>query len=93
MNEFEQSVYNTWLATNRQQKNMPYKLRKDFSKLDDESKNYVKNISSKLLRLKIPINEFFVAPFKFWDDTSYMPLQFYTSQKAVIAWKKTFANH
>ena len=62
MNKFEQSVYNTWLATNRQQKNMPYKLRKDFSKLDDESKNYVKNISSKLLRLKIPINEFFVAP-------------------------------
>jgi hypothetical protein len=92
MDWYEQSVYNTWLSTNRRQKNQPYKNRKDFSTLDDESTNYVRVIARKLKRLNIPLDEFFVAPFKFWDDTNYMPLHFYTSQKAVIAWKKTFAN-
>jgi|TARA_B110000858_G_C17549868_1_gene357521 hypothetical protein len=92
MSKYEQSVYNTWLSTVRQQSNKPYRLRKDFTKLDDESKNYVKKIASKLRRLNIPLDEFFVAPFKFWDDTKHMPLHFYTSQKALIAWKKTFAN-
>ena len=93
MNKFEQSVYNTWLSTIKQQNNKPYKLRKDFTTLDDKSKNCVIKIAMKLKRLKISPQEFFVAPFKFWDDTTHMPLTFYTTQKALIAWKKIFANH
>lgn len=92
MTQREKLVYNTWLVTNKGRANKPFRYRKNFDNMDESTQALVKKINSTITRLKIPVEEFFVAPFELWHDTTYMPLDFYTKHKAVAAWKKIFAN-
>lgn len=92
MTEYDQLIYNTWLAVTKKSNNKPYRLRKDFSSMDDETVNCVKNIARKLTRLNINPEEFFSAPYKLWQDTTHLPIIWYTKHKAITTWKKVFAN-
>jgi hypothetical protein len=87
----EQRIYNTWLLTNRRQQGKPGRPRKKFDNMDESTVVCIEKISKTLKRLDINLDQFFVAPFQLWPDTTYMPLDFYTKHKAIITWKKIFA--
>jgi hypothetical protein len=92
-------IYNTYLRISRSKKNLPFKLRKDFSNIQNEEKYPV------LLKLEnffkrnpyVNLNDFFEAPYNVYEDEKDFGLEFYLSQKAVKIYnlyqkKKTFSD-
>ena len=87
--ENEKSIYNTYLATSRSAKNKPFKLRKNFAKLETDD-NYI--YVQKLARFfdnhpNIKQQEFFKAPFVLHPEEDFH-LEFFTKPRAV----KTYVN-
>jgi hypothetical protein len=88
MTEFQQRIYNTWLRVTRTSQNKPFRLRKNFTSLNESTNTALLKLESFFLRNKtIAMDDFFVAPFKLYDDTSNMPLSFYTTLKAIKVYK------
>jgi len=94
-----EDIYNTYLRISRSEKNLPYKLRRDFSNIEKDE-NY-----AVLLKLEnffkrnpyVNLNDFIEAPYKIYEDEKYFDLNFYISQKAVKAYnlyqkKKTYSD-
>lgn len=92
-----EDIYNTYLRIQRTKKNLPFKLRKDFS--DIQSHEHYPT----LLKLEnffkrnnyVNLNDFFLAPYEIYNDEKHFNLDFYLSQKAVKIYtlyqkKKTF---
>lgn len=92
-----ETIYNTYLRISRSKKNLPYKLRKNFSSIQNEE------IYPCLLKLEnffkrnqyVNLNDFFEAPYLLYEDESFFNLDFYLSQKAIKAYnifqrKKTY---
>lgn len=89
MTDFEKSVYNSFLATSRSAQNKPFKIRKNFKNFEDSS-NYIH--LQRLCRLfarnpSITPQQFFLAPYKIWEDGGYFDLRFYTTPKALKIYK------
>lgn len=88
MTEFQQRIYNTWLRVTRTSQNKPFRLRKNFTNLNESTNLSLLKLESFFQRNKtIDMDDFFVAPFKLYDDTSNMPLSFYTTLKAIKVYK------
>ena len=84
LSQFEEHIYNTYLKTQRQQSNKPYKIRKDFKSLEDHKKVLLKKLSNFFNKFKhIDVEKFFKAPFFVYKDETYFDLQYYTSLKAI----------
>lgn len=83
----EQNIYNTHLAVSRKVKHEPFKIRRDFSKLE-ESKLAMLAKLARLFASYPSINQecFFYAPYRIYDDSTYYPLDFYTTHKAVVCY-------
>jgi hypothetical protein len=94
-----EQIYNTYLRVSRSKKNLPFKLRKDFSNIQNEERY------STLLKLEnffkrnayVNLNDFFEAPYNVYEDEKDFGLDFYLSQKAVKIYnlyqkKKTFSD-
>jgi len=87
LNQFEKQIYNTFLRISRTQKKLPYKSRKDFSKLSETNFLYIKKIAIFLTKFKhIKCEEYFLAPFIVYPDTDFFELQYFTTLKAVKAY-------
>jgi hypothetical protein len=85
--EFDKFIYNTYLRVSRSNNKLPFKIRKDFEKLDDKSFVSIKKISSFLKRFPhIKVEDFFRAPFALYTDEKYFPLEFFLSLKATKAY-------
>lgn len=85
--DFEKHLYNTFLKTARSSANKPYRLRKDFSNLDDLSVAYLKRLSTFFKNhAEICAEEFFSAPYKLYKDEAYYDLKYFTSLKAIKAY-------
>ncbi len=83
MTEFEQQIYNYYLASSRSNQNKPYTRRVNFDGVDESTKLYLYKLSKFFARHKsINIKSFFDAPFKIYKDSTYYNLQFYTTLKA-----------
>lgn len=81
--EFEKQIYNNHLVVSRRGK--PFKLRKNFSKLDEDKVISLQKLS-KLFNEYPNLNqeEFFEAPHKVYpDEDTHYPLDFYTKPKAI----------
>lgn len=80
-----ENIYNTYLRISRSKKNLPYKIRKDFSDIQN-NQNY-----TTLLKLEnffkrnsyVNMNDFFEAPYLVYEDEKDFNLDFYLSQKAI----------
>ena len=87
VSKFEQYIYNNFLMSARTANNLPYKLRKDFSKMKDIDINNLKKLSIFFNKFKhIKIEEFFNAPYKVYSDEKYFDLDYYTTLKATKAY-------
>ena len=89
MEEFDQSIYNTYLAVSRSVNGKPFKLRKDFSKFH-ENKHYMAVLKLGKFFKKFPhidVNSFFEAPFFVYEE-DHFDLEFFCTQKAVATYTK-----
>ena len=85
MTSQEKHIYNSYLRISRSRQNKPFKLRKDFSKFeDDKNYKYVIKLSNILSRNKsIDLEEYISAPYEVYDDHEHYDLKFYTTQRAI----------
>jgi len=87
ISEFDKFVYNTFLRITRSRNKLPFKLRKNFEKLDDKVYVQIKKLSSFLKRFPhIKIDDFFNAPYELYPDENYFPIEYFTSLKATKAY-------
>lgn len=92
-----ENIYNTYLKISRSRKNLPYKLRKDFSDIGNH-KDYTTLLKLESFFQRNPyvnINDFFDAPYKIYKEENHFDLNFFLSQKAIKLYnifqrKKTF---
>lgn len=85
--DFDKYVYNSYLKVLRSKNNKPYKLRKDFSTLNDETFVYLKKLVNFFCRNKdIKPEEFFSASFNVYSDSPFLDLKYFTSLKATKAY-------
>jgi hypothetical protein len=89
MKEEEKSCYNTYLRISRSIKNEPFKLRKDFTDFEKDTKyEYVKRLVTFFNQYPhIDMETFFKAPFLIYKDEKYFPLEYFLTQKAVKAYR------
>lgn len=86
LTDFEQRIYNTYLATSRSALGKPFTLRKDFSKFDESDPNYVyiKKLGMFFKKFShIDMRMYFRAPFEIYKDGEQYELRFFATQKAV----------
>ena len=85
MTSQEKHVYNSYLRISRSRQNKPFKLRKDFSKFE-EDKNYkfvIKLINVLNRNKSIDLEDFLNAPYDVYGDNDQYDLKFYTTQRAI----------
>jgi hypothetical protein len=83
-----ETVYNKWLAVTRSQRNKPFRLRQDFSNIENEEfyPHLVKLTDFFKRHPNLFQDEFFIAPFKLYPNSKgYYNLKFYASQKGLVA--------
>jgi len=87
ISEHDKFVYNTFLRITRTRNNLPFKLRKNFEKVNNETFVQIKKLSSFLKRFPhIKIDDFFNAPYELYPDEKYFPIEYFTSLKATKAY-------
>ena len=85
--EYEKHIYNTFLRVSRSRNKQPFKLRKNFEKVDNELYVGLKKVSSFLKRFPhIKIEDYFNAPYNLYPDEQYFPLEYFHSLKATRAY-------
>lgn len=84
ISEFEKQIYNNHLVVSRKIKGDPFKIKKDFSNLEEEKIISLQKLS-KLFKNHPNIiqDDFFMAPHKIYPDDCYYSLDFYTTPKAI----------
>jgi len=84
ISEFEKQIYNNHLVASRKSKGEAFKLKKDFSNLEEDKVVSLQKLSRLFNNYPNLIQEdFFMAPHKLYPDESYYPLEFYTKPKAI----------
>jgi len=86
LSDFEQKVYNTYLATSRSALRKPFTLRKDFSKFTETDPNYrfIKKLGAFFTKHpQVDMKVYFMAPFEIYKDGETYDLKFFASQKAI----------
>jgi len=85
--DFDKYIYNTYLKVLRSNNNKPYKLRKDFSTLNDEAFVYLKKIVNFFNRNKeVKPEDFFSASFIVYKDSPFLDLKHFSTLKATKAY-------
>ena len=87
LTDFDELIYNTYLRISRTAKDQPFKYRKDFAALDDNTKYLLKKIAIFLGKHPhINLNDFILAPYKIYPDENHFNLDYYISLKATKAY-------
>jgi hypothetical protein len=88
MTDIQKEIYNSYLCALAKANNRPYKPRKNFSTLDDDTLNY-------LYRLEVFFTQFkHINPFNFFNASfeyrkiSYIPLSDFIKHSAVVAYSR-----
>ena len=88
ISEKEKTIYNNHLVATRKAKGEPFRIRRDFSKLEAEKLEILQRLS-KFFDEYPHINQedFFMAPYETYDD-DYHALDYYTTGKAVSCYSR-----
>lgn len=84
ISEFEKQIYNNHLIASRKAKNEPYRIKKDFSNLEEDKVIALQKLSKLFNNYpNLLQDDFFIAPHKIYPEDSYYSLEFYTTPKAI----------
>jgi hypothetical protein len=86
LTDFEQRIYNCYLATTRSALGKPFTLRKDFSDFNESDPNYrwIKKLSGFFVKFpQVDMRTYFRAPFEIYKDGESYDLKFFATQKAI----------
>ena len=84
LTELEKQIYNAYLIASRTAKDKPFKLRRDFTKVDDKTFIILKKLSSLFTSNRnVNIADFFKAPYSYYGAEEYFDLQYFMSPKAI----------
>lgn len=84
ISEFEKQIYNNHLVASRKAKGEAFKIKKDFSNLEEDKVISLQKLSKFFKNYSNIIQEdFFMAPHKIYPDDAYYSLDFYTTPKAI----------
>lgn len=89
VSNLQKQIYNTFLRVSRQKQNKPFKLREDFSAFETDEKyptilkleNFFNNYKH------INLEDFFAAPYEFYNENTYYSLDYYNTLKAVQVYR------
>lgn len=86
--DFQEKIYNVYLAESRKAKNLPYKGRKNFQNLNETIRLCLIKLE-KLFKNNpdININDFFKAPYVIYPQGETFLLNFFVTQKAIKIYK------
>lgn len=83
VSELEKQIYNSYLIASRVAKNKPFKLRHDFTKLDDKTYIYLKKLSLLFEHNKnVNISDFFKASYEYLE-VEHLDIQYFVTPKAI----------
>lgn len=84
ISEFQKQIYNNHLVSSRKAKGEAFKIKKDFTNLEDDKVISLEKLSRLFNSYPNVLQEdFFMAPHKIYTDVDYYPLEFYTKPKAI----------
>ena len=87
VNGCKKRIYNTHLEISRKARNEPFRLRKDFSDLDEDVLVSLDKLEKLFDRYpNLDMDDFFLAPHRIYPDEDWYPLEFYTTQKAITCY-------
>lgn len=89
INETQKFIYNKYLKVLAKKSNRGYKARQNFDKLDKNTEVILKRLETFFNKHNdLDIEQFFLAGFNFLHE-NFVPLDFFVSYKAIVAFKKT----
>lgn len=84
LTELEKSIYNSYLIASRTARDKPFKIRQNFTNIDDKTYIILKKLSLLFENNRnVNILDFFKAPYEYYPDTDYIDLQFFITPKAI----------
>jgi hypothetical protein len=82
--DFEKLIYNNFLAARKKIKKQPFKLRQDFTKLDQTTILQLKKLESFFKNNKyVNMEMFFTSPYVVYSADEFFDLQFFLTRKAL----------
>lgn len=77
-------IYNIIHSTARKVKDKPFRFREDFSKIDSTTTLCLQKLETFFnSNANIKYNDFFIAPYKIFNDADYFDIQFFVTRKAI----------
>lgn len=89
MTDLQKRIYNSHLAISRKMRDKPFRIRKDFSDIDQSKLDHLASLERFFNNYgNIKIDDYFSAPYAIFEDDDYFDLQFYLSSKAKKAYSQ-----
>jgi len=89
MTDLQKRIYNSHLAISRKMRDKPFRIRKDFSDMDQSKLDHLASLERFFNNYgNIKIDDYFSAPYAIFEDDDYFDLQFYLSSKAKKAYSQ-----
>lgn len=77
-------IYNSFIKAYRVSNNKPYRARKNYDDLPDDTKNKIERIKIFFDKNKnINVDDFFQSPYFLYKDANHYSLEYFLSQKAI----------
>ena len=84
LTELEKAIYNEHLAASRIAKKKPYRVKKDFTSIDDKIYCAVKKLGLFFKQNKnINMRDFFIAPYLYYNSDQYFDITYFNTFKAI----------
>lgn len=89
ISDFQKRIYNSHLAISRKMRDKPFRIRKDFSDMDQTKIDQLAALERFFNSYQnIKIDDYFTAPYVIFEDTDYFDLDFFLSSKAKKAYSQ-----
>lgn len=89
MTDFQKRIYNSHLAISRKMRDKPFRIRKDFSDMDQTKLDRLASLERFFNSYQnIKIDDYFAAPYAIFEDDDYFDLDFYSTSKAKKAYSQ-----
>jgi len=89
MTDFQKRIYNSHLAISRKMRDKPFRIRKDFSDMDQTKLDRLASLERFFNSYQnIKIDDYFSAPYVIFEDDDYFDLDFYLTSKAKKAYSQ-----
>ncbi len=89
MTDFQKRIYNSHLAISRKMRDKPFRIRKDYSDMDQTKLDRLASLERFLISYQnIKIDDYFAAPYVIFEDDDYFDLDFYLTSKAKKAYSQ-----